>query len=545
MVKWEGILAGVAAVSGLILVSKTTTMRKEAETIVFNARQPKAKITKILKTKPIKNPILKQMIADKSSPYFCVKYPYVPSFRVQDKKAIGVSVQDVNSWSKNHLNINTINKEDSNALRGIGWSKPWKSDKNIEVAIVLESIKQNGGDWQYYLEKIPSYYGREPIERMINEEVLPSRQITEDEIDEALNPAPNYPMNGVRGQEYISLIKDAIVRGKKLDGKEAYFNNNRHWYDDVRKAFNKLGSYIYDKLSYEDQLKSNILIEQKGFGRISSYNQGFRTLGYFDKKYDFKNYIGEPSNEEIEAMIEYWIVLNTLLLYEGYDQWTKEWEESGYNINEVVLVENIRNNLDLYRNRRAGVPKRYNLIRGVLTESQIETISYPRTFITKLYMKNRGKYQKIKTSLQNQMNSILASNLGSEEQEAKNRLIVGTKTNFADYIVKRYPKFGNNPSAIPSSDFSQRILPYIDSDFNLAKDLLSESEKKALFTTYETITNAQILEEQTKSEDASNRLIQELQDKINTRRNQMPINKQGIKDRGDAKIEAFKKKLGL
>ena len=46
---------------------------------------------------------------------------------------------------------------------------------------------------------------------------LPKHEFTNDEIDEILNPAPNFPRNGVKGQETVSLMKDLFVKGQDVN----------------------------------------------------------------------------------------------------------------------------------------------------------------------------------------------------------------------------------------------------------------------------------------------------------------------------------------
>ena len=377
---------------------------------------------------------------------------------------------------------------------------------------------------------------------------LPKHEFTNDEIDEILNPAPNFPRNGVKGQETVSLMKDLFVKGQDVNFDPAFKKNYGLGIDYYRlnRLFRKIGDYVYDRLTDEEQLKYQILTEQKGQGQLRGQGiEGYRSLGYFRNRTFFEIHFGKLSEEEYDVLVEYWIILNTLLLYQGYNRFTKELEDEGYDANKMILIRNIRDNTDLYRDKGAGIPNRYNSMNGVLSKEDIEDISYPLKFIQRTYLRNRAKYEALKRKLQTELEDKLESNLGSEEQDSKQRLIVGAKSKFADYITSVYPKFANNPSAIPSYDFSARILPKIMSDFRISKDLLSETERKEIFTAYETITNAQVVKEQTGAEDSANKLIQDWQNKINSQRNQIPVAKQAIKDRGDARISKMKTELGL
>jgi len=544
--KWEGILAGIAAVSGLILVSKTATMRREAETIVFNARQPKAKLAKIGLTYPITDPILKQMITDKSSVYFCVNPPHSPEFNMKEGKPISVKFPDYGDRYANNFNINVVKKNytgQGQPVSGVSFSKPWKRNK-LGYYVALQAIKDKGLDWKTY---VGGGNNEQTVKAYFDFNFLPKHEFTNDEIDEILNPAPNFPRNGVKGQETVSLMKDLFVKGQDVNFDPAFKKNYGIGIDYYRlnRLFRKIGDFVYDNLTDEEQLKYHILTEQVNRERLSGGLTGYRSIGYFQKQGLIDKNFGKPSKEEYEALVEYWIVLNTLLLYQGYNGFTKELEEKGYDANKMILIRNIRDSTDLYRDKGAGVPNRYNSKNGVLSKEDIEEISYPLKFIQKIYLRNRAKYEALKRKLQTELEDKLESNLGSEEQDAKQRLIVGAKSKFADYITSVYPKFANNPSAIPSYDFSARILPKIMSDFRISKDLLSETEKKEIFTAYETVTNAQVVKEQTKAEDSANRLIQDWQNKITSQRNQIPVAKKDIKDKGDARISKMKTELGL
>lgn len=544
--KWEGVLAGVAAVSGLILVSKTTSLRKEAETVVFNARQPKMKLTNISTSYLITDPILKQMIADTSSAYFCISPPHPLEFTIKEEKPISVEISSpVNKDGKPiepRFNINLVKKnytsQKGQPVTGVSFSKPWKR-QILGYFLAIQSIKDKGLDWKKYVFS----HNEDAVKANLDLEICPKHKFTDDEIDEILNPAPLFPLNGVHGQELISVMKDLFVKGqdvnfsipllRRYDGKiDSYKLNN---------YLRKLGDFVYDNLSDEEGLKYHILTIKKTEGRRG----GYRSLGYFTKQRFIDENFGTPSDEEYDLLIEYWIVLNTLLLYQGYNGFTQKLEEKGYDAEEMILVRNIRYNTDLYRDRLSGVPQRYNAKSGVLSREDIENISYPLKFIQRTYLKNRAKYEALKRKLQAELEDKLNSNLGSEENDAKKRLIAGAKSKFADYITSAYPKFANNPSAIPSYEFSARILPKIMSDFEISKDLLSESEKKEIFTSYETLTNAQIVEEQKKAEDSANRLIQDWQRRINTQRNEIPKTKQEIKDRGDVRLGKMRTALGL
>jgi len=536
--KWEGILAGVAAISGLILVSKTTSLRKEAETVVFNARQPKMKLTNISTSYLITDPILKQMITDTSSAYFCISPPHPLEFTIKEGKPISAEIfSPVNKDGKPiepKFNLNLVKKNYTSRkgqpVTGVSFAKPWKRN-NYGYYVAIQAIKDKGLDWKEYVD---GGYREYNVKEYFDLNFLPKHEFTDDEIDEILNPAP---------QEFISLMKDLIVKGqdvnfsipflKRYDGKINYFRLNEY--------FKKLGDFVYDNLSDEEQLKYHILTTRMTNGVAG----GYRSLGYFNKRRFIDENFGRPSDEQYDLLIEYWIVLNTLLLYQGYNGFTQKLEDKGYDAEEMILVRNIRHNIDLYRDRMSGVPQRYTTKSGVLSKEDIENISYPLKFIQRTYLKNRAKYEALKRKLQAELEDKLNSNLGSEENDAKKRLIAGAKSKFADYITSVYPKLANNPSAIPSYEFSARILPKIMSDFEISKDLLSESEKKEIFTSYETLTNAQVVEEQTKAEDSANRLIQDWQRKITSQRNQIPVAKQDIKDRGDARISKMKTELGL
>ena len=52
--KWESVVAGIAALGGLILVTKTPVIEQKAETVVFNARALPQKIRIEQPTKEIK-----------------------------------------------------------------------------------------------------------------------------------------------------------------------------------------------------------------------------------------------------------------------------------------------------------------------------------------------------------------------------------------------------------------------------------------------------------------------------------------------------------
>ena len=86
-------------------------------------------------------------------------------------------------------------------------------------------------------------------------------------------------------------------------------------------------------------MKYHILtIKMTNFVRVS----GYRSLGYFKQKGFIDKNFGTPSDEEYDLLIEYWIVLNTLLLYQGYNGFTQKLEDKGYNAEEMILVRNIR-----------------------------------------------------------------------------------------------------------------------------------------------------------------------------------------------------------
>ena len=113
---------------------------------------------------------------------------------------------------------------------------------------------------------------------------LPKHEFTNDEIDEILNPAPNFPRNGVKGQETVSLMKDLFVKGQDVNFDPAFKKNYGLGIDYYRlnRLFRKIGDYVYDRLTDEEQLKYQILTEQKGQGQLRGQGiEGYRSLGYF------------------------------------------------------------------------------------------------------------------------------------------------------------------------------------------------------------------------------------------------------------------------
>jgi hypothetical protein len=494
IMKWESVIAGLAALGGLIVITKTPLVKREAETIVFNARALPTKI-RVEGEKTIKNPFLKQILDYESDPVFAFGYA---DPEIKNDKWIGMRYWN-SEREKININISngplsysgTPNERNGHGIQSIAYQKPWSADlinQRIDIFItalpILKQLEKDGYGVEETLRKLSHHkydvvmayqkitkYPEWKWERRDLEIAFDGRQNLVSKWEEYLI-TKNVPQNGIFS-EYAnaSQIGDAIGR---------------------------LGRYMLQKMGEEEQFEYELECRYQMLLIDNNKLEGFQSIN--GSRYDFdslkqKTKI-EITEEDALLIVELWMITQNFWIHEAYESWTKEWEQKGYNFDNPpapplipkdmpVLVNNIRGTLDLYR-FRVGSPNRYNWKQYILGSQALKVVSYSQPFIYKRYLKKRAIITARQKYFADGFNKIFAENLIQGGSEAKRRLLDAVKETppFVNYdkIVK--PDLQTS-LIIESYEWYSKVSEKIKTDLNLAKDELSDQEKRDIFAAYE------------------------------------------------------------
>jgi len=483
--KWESVLAGIAALGGLILVTKTPVVEREAETVVFNARALPSKI-RIEPYEEIKSPLLNQIVSDNSSYDFSFNNPRF----VYPKKADGKSdyekpIKIDFSNNLNNLKYGCITKDTNGSLKGYSkaWCGNYMTQKEVwfaSAAPVLKQMQEIGIDIgaSQFIKNYPyrSEGGKDGLINKLPNAPLPSFTWTKETLLSAL---PAIHLDKLEGLERI------FVKREKINIEDLYpsdmWNNNQLF----KKHLCSLGRYIWDSLSETEQFEKELeyrLSLSPPLYQTSNAILGNLVLARFHDYDERVLVFGEYTDEQKRILMMYWMIAQHLAVHEGYKLWTKAWVDKGMDISKARIVTNIRGSIDLYTTGQ-GIPGRNNGVQSILSYDDLNTSFYSEKEITKIYLKNRNLFESTKRSMQAQIQPVLDANLGGASSDSKQRLIDALRPPYFSNYEEAY--FKNRPIR-DVDDYSWRqILDNIVADVVKSKDSLSEQKRKDIQAAWE------------------------------------------------------------
>jgi hypothetical protein len=511
--KWESVVAGLAALGGLVLITKTPSVERNAETIVFNARAPpkKQRITEVKKL--IKTPILKQIMDYDGEPIFSFKQF---DYRSKNNKLIEITAyQDSNEYImidyengplcyQMNGRLGSENwRKGQNGFKNTNYMKPWNKPFQsnrfsllITIIPILKHLEKHGYPKQgieSVLSAVSSYHSEKQnlkLYEMITE--YPERDWTIQDIETVF---PNQNMNAPKN--LVDLWKNCLIDNNPPNEIWPYVSERN-----VRESVGALGRILLNGIDSESQFEWETECRYKielasidiGNGFTNNTNEkGFRKMNAFKlNRQKLINMGIEITDNDYLLMIKLWIIAQNLYMHEAYELWTKQWEEK-YNFNNSItdtndrpmLVKNIRGNLDLYRNR-SEVPDRIKWSQMVIGSQQLPYTTYPKSILIKKYMKMRNELTNRQQYFKELFQNYINKNRIDANSESKQRLMdaINQTPPFSNYD-KLINRNINTAISIDKYDWRVRINDKIRDDIRLSKEELTPQEKADIFQAYQ------------------------------------------------------------
>ena len=561
--KWESVVAGIAALGGLILVTKTPVVEKETETVVFNARALPQKIRIEQTQKEIKSPILKQIVTDNSSYDFSFnspefKYPKKADGNWDYDKPIGIFFYGQNqNQPYQSLSLNyekCITKGLSFGLRDMvrvkpyakAWCGDYMNEKEVSLASsapVLKQMKAIGidvGTSQFTRGYPHRDNGSEvAIVNKLSNAPLPSIAWTKQKIEEALTNEKTGKL--MCSQDSLDVFEKIFINKQPIDVTRISVYKEYGGASKLRAHLSFLGRYIWNSLSESEQFEKEV--DYRVLFRPSISNHALTGNLAWGKDYSRRRHVfGKYTLEQKKILMKYWMIAQHLAVHEGYNLWTKAWVDGGMDTSQAQIVKNIRYGVDLYTTGR-GIPGRNNGIASILSYDDLNTSFYSEKEITKIYLKNRNLFESTKRSMQAQIQPVLDANLGGASSDSKQRLIDALTPPYFSNYEQAY--FKNRPVKDVGDYSWNQIVSNITADVVKAKDSLSEQERKDIQAAWENRMQAGERKMEARINGETARAVDDLNQKIVKRRQadqkRIANGKQGIEN----KIKQMKEKLGL
>lgn len=559
--KWESVVAGIAALGGLILVTKTPVVERKAETVVFNARALPQKIRIEQTNKEIKSPILKQIVTDNSSYDFSFnspefKYPQKAGGNWDIDKPIGIVFfghspnQPYQSLFLNYEKCITNGRNTSGyGERFKPYAKAWcgdyRNDREVSLASsapVLKQMKDIGIDvgTRLFARGYPARQdGKDEIVNKLSNAPLPSIAWTKQKLEEALTDERTGKLKC--SQDTLDAFERIFINKQPIDVTTISEYQGYGRDSNLMAHLSLLGRYIWNSLSDSEQFEKEV--EYRVLLHPSISNHALR--GNLAWGRDYSNRIrvfGKYTDEQKKILMKYWMIAQHLAVHEGYDLWTKAWVDKGMDTSQARIVKNIRGGVDLYTTGR-GIPGRNNGVASILSYDDLNTSFYPEKEITKIYLKNRNLFESTKRSMQAQIQPVLDANLGGASSDSKQRLKDALTPPYFSNYEQAY--FKNRPVKDVDDYSWTQILNNITADVNKSKDSLSEQERKDIQAAWENRMQAGERKVEARINDETARAVDSLNQQIVKRRQadqkRIANRKQGIENR----IKQMKEKLGL
>ncbi len=511
--KWESVVAGLAALGGLVLITKTPSVERNAETIVFNARAPpkKQRITEVKKL--IKTPILKQIMDYDGDPVFSFKQF---DYRSKNDKMIEITAyKDSNEYTiidyangplcyKMNGSLGNENwRKATSGFQNTDYMKPWNNRLSsnrfsllITIIPILKHLEKHGYSKQgiesvlSVVSAVGTTMQNLKLYEMITE--YPERDWTIQDIETVF---PNQNRNAP--QSLVDLWKNCLIDNNPPNEIWPYASERN-----VRASAGALGRILLNGIDSESQFEWETECRYKielasidignGF-TDNTKEKGFRGInGFRLSRQKLINMGIEITDNDCLLMIKLWIIAQNLYMHEAYELWTKQWEEK-YNFNDSItdtndrplLVKNIRGNLDLYRNREE-VPDRKNWSRKVIGSQQLPYTNYPKSILIKKYMKMRNELTNRQQYFKELFETIINKNRIDANSESKQRLMdaINQTPPFSNYD-KLINRNINTAIGIDRYDWRVRANDKIKDDIRLSKAELTSQEKADIFQAYQ------------------------------------------------------------
>lgn len=544
--KWESVVAGIAALGGLILVTKTPVVEREAETVVFNARALPNKIRIEEEEKEIKSPLLNQIVTDNSSYDFSFNnplfvYPRGADGKIQEEKPIKIDFSDI----ANKFTLGCITKNTNGSLKG--YSKAWCGNymKQKEVwfasaAPVLKQMQEIGIDigTSQFMKNYPyrSEGGKDGLINRLTNAPLPSFTWTKETLRSALTPIH---------QDKLEGLERIFIKREKINIEDLYPSDM--WDNNIsfKKHLYYLGRYIWDSLSETEQFEKELEYRLSLSPPLYQISHAFLGNLVLARPHEYERRVlvfGGYTDEQKRILMMYWMIAQHLAVHEGYKLWTKAWVDKGMDISKARIVTNIRGSNDLYTTGR-GIPDRNKGVSSILSYDDLNTSFYSEKEITKIYLKNRNLFESTKRSMQAQIQPVLDANLGGSSSDSKQRLIDALTPPYFSNYEQAY--FKNRPVKDVDDSSWFQIVNNITADVNKLKDSLSEQERKDLQAAWENRMQAGERKVEARINKATAKTIDDLNRAIvaKTQAGQKEIAKQ--KKVIEGRIAKMKEKLGL
>ena len=510
--KWESVVAGLAALGGLVLITKTPSVERNAETIVFNARAPpkKQRITEVKKL--IKTPILKQIMDYDGEPIFSFKQF---DYRSKNNKMIEITAyKDSNEYTM-------IDYEDGPLCYGLygslgsenwrkaksgfknkNYMKPWNSRLRINrffliitIIPILKHLEKHGypkTKIEEVINTISNYRDKKvnvKLYEMITE--YPERDWTIQDIETV------FPNQNPNAQNLVDLWKNCLIDNNPPNEIWSYLTAQN-----IQESAGALGRILLNGIDSESQFEWETECRYKielasidignGF-TDNTKEKGFRKMNGFKLNRQALINIGiEITDNDYLLMIKLWIIAQNLYMHEAYELWTKQWEEK-YNFNNSItdtndlpmLVKNIRGNLDLYRNR-TEVPDRIKWSQKVIGSQQLPYTNYPKSILIKKYMKMRNELTNRQQYFKELFETAINKNRIDANSESKQRLMdaINQTPPFSNYD-KLINRNINTAIRIDRYEWRVRANDKIKDDIRLSKAELTPQEKADIFQAYQ------------------------------------------------------------
>lgn len=559
--KWESVVAGIAALGGLILVTKTPVVEKEAETVVFNARALPQKIRIEQTQKEIKSPILKQIVTDNSSYDFSFNspkfiYPKKADGNWDYDKPIGIIFyghsqnQPYQSLFLDYEKCITKGRGSGYGERFKPYAKAWcgdyRNDKEVSLASsapVLKQMKDIGIDvgtsqftrgYPYREVKIGV-----AIVNNLSNAPLPSITWTKQKLEEALTNEKTGKL--MCSQDSLDAFEKIFINKQPIDVTTISVYKGYGGDSNLRAHLSLLGRYIWNSLSESEQFEKEV--DYRVLFRPSISPSAFQGNLSWAITYGRRSHVfGKYTLEQKKILMKYWMIAQHLAVHEGYNLWTKAWVDGGIDTSQAQIVKNIRGNVDLYTTGR-GIPGRNNGVASILSYDDLNTSFYSEKEITKIYLKNRNLFESTKRSMQAQIQPVLDANLGGASSDSKQRLIDALTPPYFSNYEQAY--FKNRPVKDVDDYSWSQIVSNIKIDVVKAKDSLSEQERKDIQAAWENRMQAGERKIEARINGETARAVDDLNQKIVKRRQadqkKIANRKQVIENR----IKQMKEELGL
>jgi len=377
------IVAGLATVAGLAILTKTPVMRREAETVVFNARGFPKKVRLEQYAKITRTP-LTNLFIDAKGTYCEFDYNYWDNLgRSWRTLEIG------NNWNRGY---NTI-------LPEILFKVPYGGEED----------NLNYEEWFYYFNKVHN----KSIDDLNDELEFWDWKIDAQEQKRILNE--NIQYNLISKQEFED-IWDVENNGQNKNRLDAYWelytngtidsdmdDEPSPLYLNLRKIFTKIGDATFVRQNvipiteqdiYDNHMeKINKKIDSRGWGWISENWVG-KSAYEWGALGCITSYVDEPKNftkDELKTLAEYLYLRIYVMFYNLFNTNIKPLITQGWDIQKGQIIQNIRSTWDAYRDYE-DVPSRRDATIDLLTEEEMEKHLFSESFITKQVLKKRPKF---------------------------------------------------------------------------------------------------------------------------------------------------------